>query len=337
VKRAVGRMSSWGLSDASVELIADDAEITSRWAAYVSRVPPGSQGSSSVVRTELGVGILSPTGCEQLMNKTICVADARGCRKWVSAGHALTDFGWGAGWVARDHRERRVVGSLKSGAIGNPALVNAFVVWGVLHTLEILWEVLPAHLAVVHGSAVAWGDRAVLVLGGSGSGKTTAALALLEQGWTPLSDDLTIVDMSQPEPRIVSFLTFAHVSTQSLGLLPSLAPRLDGEDADDKGEFIVPMKTLCDAYRRPSISPVRLSTLALSRVDGAAETMVTRLSQTEASALLSERLDPFNRSRQDAIDRIRHLADHVVSIRSGRRMPAILHDGLRSLVDHADS
>jgi hypothetical protein len=227
-----------------------------------------------------------------------------------------------------------VVGSLKPGALDNPKLVNAFVIWGLLHTLELLWEALPKHLIVVHGSAAALGDRAVVVLGGSGSGKTTAMLGLLEQGWAPLSDDLTIVDMSDTEPYIVPFLTFAHVSTRSLALLPSLAPRIT-EEPDDKGELIVPMRMLCEAYRRPPASPVRLSAVAFSKVERDAATAVEAIPSGEAADFASARLDPFNKNRQDAIQKILHLADHVVSIRSGIQMPTILHDRLSSMMHRA--
>lgn len=46
---------------------------------------------------------------------------------------------------------------------------------------------------LVHGGAVVVDGRTVLVLGESGRGKSTVALAALEQGWPVLSDDLVIL------------------------------------------------------------------------------------------------------------------------------------------------
>ncbi len=56
--------------------------------------------------------------------------------------------------------------------------------------------------ALVHGAVVARGDAAVLLVGPSGRGKSTAALAALESGWELLGDDLAVVrrDGGTPVP-----------------------------------------------------------------------------------------------------------------------------------------
>jgi hypothetical protein len=46
---------------------------------------------------------------------------------------------------------------------------------------------------VLHGGAVVCDDRALLVLGGSGTGKSTLVLGALRSGWTALTDDLVAV------------------------------------------------------------------------------------------------------------------------------------------------
>jgi len=47
---------------------------------------------------------------------------------------------------------------------------------------------------MVHGAVVARGDSALLVVGGSGRGKSTAATAALVYGWDLLTDDLAIAN-----------------------------------------------------------------------------------------------------------------------------------------------
>jgi len=54
----------------------------------------------------------------------------------------------------------------------------------------------PALLAM-HGSALAWGGRAHVVLGASGSGKSTTVRAMLERGALVLADDMVLVDVER--------------------------------------------------------------------------------------------------------------------------------------------
>src|SRR5512133_2458102 len=50
-----------------------------------------------------------------------------------------------------------------------------------------------AHLCPVHASCIALNDRAVLLCGESGSGKTSLAYGCARRGWTYISDDATHV------------------------------------------------------------------------------------------------------------------------------------------------
>jgi len=45
----------------------------------------------------------------------------------------------------------------------------------------------------VHASSVAMGDRAILITGASGSGKSDLSLRLIDRGFTLISDDQTLV------------------------------------------------------------------------------------------------------------------------------------------------
>jgi hypothetical protein len=55
---------------------------------------------------------------------------------------------------------------------------------------------------LVHASAIAMGDRAILLLGDSGAGKTTTARRLGREGLERLSDDLVALDVSGPTPLL---------------------------------------------------------------------------------------------------------------------------------------
>ncbi len=50
-----------------------------------------------------------------------------------------------------------------------------------------------ARETIVHGSAVAWGERGVLILGASGAGKSGLALRLIAAGATLVADDRVVL------------------------------------------------------------------------------------------------------------------------------------------------
>ena len=48
---------------------------------------------------------------------------------------------------------------------------------------------------VIHGSTVCLGDKTVLVCGDSGTGKSTTAMALIDEGASLMADDISVIDI----------------------------------------------------------------------------------------------------------------------------------------------
>lgn len=69
----------------------------------------------------------------------------------------------------------------------------------VVPLLQATWSVVLTanRREALHASVVACDGRAVAVAGASGSGKSTAALALLDHGWQLVADDLLTIDESR--------------------------------------------------------------------------------------------------------------------------------------------
>jgi hypothetical protein len=65
-----------------------------------------------------------------------------------------------------------------------------------LTSLALVWLLAPHARFVLHGGALARDDRAVLVLGRTGSGKSTLPAAALEGGGRVLADDQVVLDAS---------------------------------------------------------------------------------------------------------------------------------------------
>jgi hypothetical protein len=85
----------------------------------------------------------------------------------------------------------------------------------------LTWWAADRGLAMVHASAVAWGDGAVLLAGGSGAGKSTTAMACLAGGLDLLGDDACLVGLD-PTPHLWSVYRRAKLEPDAARWLPSL-------------------------------------------------------------------------------------------------------------------
>lgn len=89
-----------------------------------------------------------------------------------------------------------------------------------LWLLTLAWLLRERGRYTLHASAVARGDRGLLIAGVSGSGKSTAALSLIHAGWDYLADDVVILEPGAP-PRL-------HALARGFAFHPVLAERLPG-------------------------------------------------------------------------------------------------------------
>lgn len=76
------------------------------------------------------------------------------------------------------------------------------------------------HLLQVHAAALAYEEKALVIVGPSGAGKSSLALSLLLQGWKLLSDEIVFIDPSSY--RIFSFPRNLHISSETLMHFPEL-------------------------------------------------------------------------------------------------------------------
>jgi hypothetical protein len=78
----------------------------------------------------------------------------------------------------------------------------------------------------LHAAGVARGDRALLLAGSTGAGKSTLALALSEAGFAYLGDDMLFLERAARRLQVLAFPEEVDVSVETVGLLPCLAGRL---------------------------------------------------------------------------------------------------------------
>lgn len=71
--------------------------------------------------------------------------------------------------------------------------------------LSILWLLRPHSLYALHANGVVKDKIGVLIVGDTGSGKSTTALSLIRQGWGYLSDDVTLIRHSPDGIEAIAF------------------------------------------------------------------------------------------------------------------------------------
>jgi hypothetical protein len=154
----------------------------------------------------------------------------------------------------------------------------------------------PSWLALIHGGAVARGDRAVGICGASGSGKSTLIAALFRRGFDYLADDM--IALSAPNGEILPLPVPISVKPGSLEALKDIHPALsDASRYRTKG---VEARLLWPSPAAWEHDPVPMRKLIFPQFVEGAEAEVVRISSFAAvERLLNERIwlgDPMTES-----------------------------------------
>jgi hypothetical protein len=102
------------------------------------------------------------------------------------------------------------------------------------------WWLPDRHALLLHGAAVGYAEGGVLLVGASGSGKSTCALSSLTSDLLYAGDDYVAVEL-RPEPRILSLFCSGKLEPGHATLLPHLpSPSFAGDGAaEEKSVFYV--------------------------------------------------------------------------------------------------
>jgi serine kinase of HPr protein (carbohydrate metabolism regulator) len=133
---------------------------------------------------------------------------------------------------------------------------------------------------LVHGAAVGNDHGAVLIVGKSGSGKSTTALACLSSGLLYLGDDYTIIE-TLPSPVVHSLYATAKVDVNQVNAFPHLLPKIhnNGTLAGEKA-----LMFLSPDYNKQMIPDLPVRAILVPRVTGGPR---TQLKKTSAAAALT--------------------------------------------------
>ncbi len=179
----------------------------------------------------------------------------------------------------------------------------------------------------LHAGAIVLPEgESILLVGGSGAGKTTATLALVEAGSLFLGDDALVLANTDDGPRIWSFPRLFHVGPETLDAFPRL--RLLSRETHGYGDKRAIDPTLAFPSRATAScgAPTRI---LHPRIEQAENTMLTPLSKAEGlgnliaqSASLLIEGGPNKDEHLSLLSRIANDAEHI-DLRLGRDL---LHD-----------
>jgi hypothetical protein len=136
---------------------------------------------------------------------------------------------------------------------------------------------------LVHAGAICREGKGALLVGRGGSGKSTAALTCMLQGWRYLSDDYCLL-AAEGEPRAYSLYNTAKLTPGHLENFPALQPAVSnpGELAGEKAQLFI-HGHMPDRM----ISEIPVDMILLPRVGGDAETRLRPASPTAALRALA--------------------------------------------------
>jgi hypothetical protein len=162
---------------------------------------------------------------------------------------------------------------------------------GVLLLLALAAALRPHGLFHLHAAALrAPSGRGLLVVGDSGAGKTTLAVALVRRGFGWLGDDTCFLAARTDGPAVLAFPRPFHVAERTSAAFPGLVPELDPA-VSWRGKRSFEPRSAFGAQEVAELRPPL--TVLLPEVANAPETTVTPASPldalgavVEASALL---------------------------------------------------
>lgn len=88
--------------------------------------------------------------------------------------------------------------------------------------LSLLWLLRTHEIYALHANALVKDKIGILLVGGTGSGKSTTTISLIRQGWSYLSDDVTLLMNNLERTEAVAFTTGFSVDSSLANHYPEL-------------------------------------------------------------------------------------------------------------------
>lgn len=120
---------------------------------------------------------------------------------------------------------------------------------------NMLWT---QELFYLHASAVAMGNRGIVICGESGRGKTTLLLHLLKAGCQYLADDTVLLQKKVSGIILLSLPTMIRITPQTVRFFPELSSLISLDHVDERGKYKLTFSSLTPLPPLRSARPVLL-------------------------------------------------------------------------------
>jgi hypothetical protein len=173
------------------------------------------------------------------------------------------------------------------------------------------WWLRDRGMHLLHAGAVGTDEGGVLLVGKSGSGKSTTTLSALQTTLTYAGDDYVGVSL-EPEPRVHSLYGSGKLMPDHVERLPFLLPALENADVLDEEKAVVYVN---QHWPQNSTAGFPLRAIVVPRVTpGLVTAVATRTSALAGlAALAPSTVFQMHTRGQDALARMRRLAEEVPS------------------------
>ncbi len=166
---------------------------------------------------------------------------------------------------------------------------------------------------VIHAAVIARDDKALIMPGPPGAGKSTLCAGLVARGWRLLSDELTLVDVASG--LIWPLVRPINLKNASIGVIKAFAPEaVFSAEASDTAKGTVALMKPPPASVAAADRPARAVAILLPRYTPDAEPKFMQRSKARACLDLAEQGFNFGVLGEAAFQRVAALVDDCESV-----------------------
>jgi len=131
----------------------------------------------------------------------------------------------------------------------------------------------------LHGAGLTHNGNGYLLLGPSGSGKSSLALNLVEQGWGYASDDALVLHANKNDVSVLSFRKHFYVEPLLANRFPDLERVLKHHCRPQRDKCFIDLEEIWPGRFQPNFVPAKI---IFCRVNGAETSRIQLISKTDA-------------------------------------------------------